>query len=255
VSDTYYLADNGTLKEWAVKGIPLLFPEQTLLINGEEKLRGGAPVCCPLFGKMPDTPAYAGIDLPQHGLVRLGNKHTNISHTSQRTIGTMLDSYDHYEHYQVWYEKPWKHSAIIVFKTANNDMFLSHMLGIRLSTAKTFCQMPYSFCLHPYFDTKGEVFTIQIHDRVIHSNMIQEGISELIPLTGTLNRKVFIHLTHGIITIDLFTADRYSHICIWTDCVNKYICVEPVLWHEKQLYLYKGHEEIFAHCYLHFRPK
>jgi len=55
----------GRIRTWREEGMDIFFPQQKLIIDGQEKLRGGMHVCFPSFG-----PVDKKFGLPQHGRLR-----------------------------------------------------------------------------------------------------------------------------------------------------------------------------------------
>ena len=250
------LADNGTLKGWQVDGIDVIYPERKVVIDGIEKLRGGAPVCCPIFGKMPETPDYEGLDLPQHGLVRLGDRHVYKLHTSLNRNEMILSNFSgidsylmaHYEYYRVVYEKPWEHTITILLKTLRTHPYLEHDIRVLSTPVGNQKRMPASIALHPYFSTMGEEFTIVYGRQTILSGDIQEGVSRQIEATMPI-----INLAHGQVVISTHVSS-YTGFNIWTDDIKKYICVEPYYGIGGIHYL-PSFQPLICRCQISFKQK
>jgi len=262
--ETKFLAGNGTLTQWNVNGIHVLFPEQHLEVGGSVKLRGGAPICCPIFGPMPDTEDYEGIVLPQHGLVRTGVDFEQRVHTSlntkeelngPRSGATVADGWDTLEHYFVTFSRPWPHRVVVCFETANDNSFLSHQILVQYCPERNkICRgkMPISLCLHPYFATYGKPFRIELNDVSIYSENIQEKVSQSLACTAGGALRLF--LEHGVVELEIPFEGGYTDFNIWTDAIDKYICIEPYLGKGKTYYI-RPNKPLVAQCYLSFRSR
>ena len=215
---TCAMAPNGTITEWKHGTVPILFPEQMMTLKGTQKQRGGAPVCCPNFGTAPTDGPYAGITLPQHGLVRLCTKHDNGVCTYQDLLTSGHGNTAHFS-----FTKPWtfdvnvdaSHSARI------GQSILHH--SIRLTSPEQ--TIPFSIGFHPYFATYGEQFYLITNNKIWSKEtfpvdeplfITAESASPVIRLE-TVAGYVHVFLRHG-----------YTHVVLWSDRPEHYICIEPV---------------------------
>lgn len=220
MSGYYELTDNGTLTywRWPEETNDILFPEQEIEIDGVAKLRGGAPVCCPIFGTMPETKDYEGVTLPQHGLVRLGNRHF---HTLRKyPVGGGESVY-------FMFLDPWYHEVLVTVRLSEDGKLLEHEILV-WKDPHSENYMPISIGFHPYFATHGDLFHITYGDYHITSDEIQNGDPFFIT-RREFGQKLLVELSYNNnLEISIDDGD-YDHFCIWTDAKDKYICVEPVL--------------------------
>jgi len=226
---THTVALNGTIKNWTMDdGTEILFPEQEIIVNCERKLRGGAPVCCPIFGSMPGTEDYSGASLPQHGLVRLGDKYLieQLARLdTEENKSTVMDFYFNVAGF------PWKHTASVFTQMCPQENLLKHSINVeRSSSCRNKKAMPLSVGFHPYFSTHGNPFRIintETKEGAIESKDIPNDSPFFIPISYS-SEPLRLRTTHGDLTISIPEGGEYTRFCIWTDAIDKYICIEPV---------------------------
>lgn len=226
---------NGTINHWTTSdGTPILYPEATLDVGGKRALRGGAPVCCPIFGTMPSGGPYEGITMPKHGLVR---------HCHGEPYGTgegespAITQFGPAEDEQGWlytdfdFSRPWRHHAMVSINVRSPNSYTNVMHhSIRLRAEE---EMPYSIGFHPYFPTAGKRFVIEHAGRELWREDIVPGDARFFCYTP--GEPIFVRLAQGRVDID-FTSG-YNGFYIWTDRPDLYICVEPVRVHVEHRYL------------------
>ncbi len=210
----FRLTNTGDVEIWQPPRMsPVIYPRQNLIIDGELKSRGGAPLCCPIFGTQPDTSDYAGIDLPQHGQVRGGSKHP---------IRTDVPSLP-YTQLSLSFFEPWIYGLKIFAGTSLSGSTLTYKFEVfRPHTADK--PMPISFGWHPYFATYGENFSITCGDFHHDNDSLHEGNAVF---TDEHDGKT-ASLRIGKRNITLRADGAFERFCIWTDDASKYICIEPV---------------------------
>lgn len=194
----------------------LFFPEQKVLIEGVQKLRGGAPVFCPLFGTVPaDNPHYEGIDLQQHGLVRKNSCIQKVVDSK----GKITTSFQ--------FDTPWKHSVNVSGYIPEAHQFV-HELQVKYCAGENTAQpvMPLSAAFQPYIATHDKSFRIYYGDSFsITSLQIVRG--ESLFIRGTGNPKDALQLVFSDYQVEFYIQGMYQHFCIWTDNIVGYICIKP----------------------------
>jgi hypothetical protein len=214
---SYILDGNGTLTWWDMYNEEILFPEQEIVIAGQNKLRGGAPVCSPIFGPQPKSPAYKGLDLPQHGLIRLGENSEHCSEVESSPKGGRI-TFIH--------DTPWPHETLIeiVNESDMNKEVLIHSLTVSYLGDVS---MPLSMGFHPYFATYNKPFSIRYNGVDKKSADIEHNTPFFLK-KSVENTILSLNLGHSLIEISIDEGD-YEGFYIWTDSISQYICVEPVL--------------------------
>jgi galactose mutarotase-like enzyme len=234
----FELADNATVTRWNAGGQfgDVLFPEQKIELGGAQKLRGGAPVCSPIFGDMPNTPDYAGFTIPKHGLMRTGAGHvTRFRHTKKDGTDSLTITYDH----------PWPHQVEVTAHASPSGDTLTHTIT---ATDRGTDKVPLSIGFHPYFATHNKAFTIINGDTEILSSAIETDKPFFIECTES--KKIILKLTDGYI-MEITLNAGYERCCIWTDAIEHYICIEPVMGGDGHYrFLYPGDAPLVCACTL-----
>jgi galactose mutarotase-like enzyme len=232
------VAGNGTLRSWIPPGCgeSILYPERTILIGEERKVRGGAFVCCPIFGPVPQEDGYSGIVLPNHGLVR---QHPFKERACRFQKGEARS--------EMWFNEPWNHTVRASTRISRDGERLTHTIRV---TNNERCPMPISLGFHPYFKTGGGRFEIRHGDQRVKSRDVAHDTPLFIPL----NRRKVVTLSANGRLIAL-TMKSYTHICVWTDNIGEYVCVEPIMravqgGHVKL----KGRKSLSVSCEIHTTP-
>ena len=174
---TLTMENNATISHWkATDGTDIFFPEAIIVMQGEEKQRGGAPVCAPNFGPAPTDGPYKGIHLPNHGLVRLctleeGNPNHNnpCFHQELPKFGE-----DGWMHTSFIFNVPWSCEVWVGAKTDKPIMGM-HRLRHRISLIPESIHdfdMPYSLGFHPYLATGGGQFVLSCGDEAWNSDVV-----------------------------------------------------------------------------------
>lgn len=232
------VAGNGTLRSWIPPGCgeSILYPERTVRVGEKEKVRGGAFVCCPIFGSTPKEDGYKEIILPNHGLVR---QHP-LKERNCRFHNGLARS-------KMWFDGPWHHTVDVRALISKDGERLKHTVRV---TNHERHPIPISLGFHPYFKTGGKRFEIRHGDRRVKSNDVLHDTPLLIPL----NRRKVVTLSASDRLIAL-TMRGYTHVCVWTDNIDEYICVEPVMRAVQggQVKL-KGKTSLSVSCELHTTP-
>lgn len=255
---TWSMQPNGTISHWkGADGIDILFPETEFLFGIEKKLRGGAPVCCPNFGTAPNDGPYAGVQLPQHGLVRTsqmiggrpapGNRAMHQSPPTLNEDGWISSNY----HFMA----PWIHEVWVSAKTelATKDRVqcMHHSILLRTEAIHE-VRMPYSIGFHPYFATAGGAFSLHHGDRHWTVYNLDVDTPFFVPLQD--DGAFFIDTFNG--TTELKLNKGYNGFFVWTDRFDLYICVEPVCIGDGRRYrMLDVGEEVRCACTMTFTPR
>lgn len=233
------VAGNGSLRSWIPRGCgeSILYPERTVLIGEKQKVRGGAFVCCPIFGAVPQDNAYEGVVLPQHGLVR---QHPYLGRDCRFHNGVAQS--------MMSFDEPWQHTVLASTRISRDGERLTHTIRV---TNNERSPMPISLGFHPYFKTGGKRFEIRHGDRTVRSKNVAHNTPLFIPLHR--GKKVVTLSANG--RLIALTMTGYTHVCVWTDNISEYICVEPVMravqgGHVKL----KGNTSMSVSCEIHTRP-
>ena len=249
-----FMENNGTLSHWrAGNGTGIFYPEGNVTVGGKTKLRGGAPVCCPNFGIAPTDGPYAGISLPQHGLIRdatvnrgrVGpNNRADLQFTPAREDDDYLGA-------DFIFKEPWRHRVRIMakdYQPQQQEIYgLSHCILLEAEV-----EMPYSIGFHPYFATAGGPFVLRNPGEEWRSENLE--VNKPFFTKRRLQGAFEIELTHG--TIELQIKEGYTDYCIWTDRPDLYICVEPVrVDHERRYLMLDAGEIQTCRCTIKYTPK
>jgi len=241
-------------------GVDILYPETELKFGDEEKLRGGAPVCCPNFGTAPTTGPYKGITLPRHGLVRdcrIENgrvvKGNPALHQMNPTLSLFADGWISAGFVFV---HPWHHRVWVSAKTEVPAVSGAECMRHRVSLGTERIHdedMPYSIGFHPYFATGGGDFILRYGDQGWSNYNIQIGTAFFVPRQG--DEMFYVDTLRGVIAVTL--DEGYNGYFIWTDRPDLYICVEPVrVGSGKQRYRMLGAgQRINCECSMIFTPR
>lgn len=225
----------------------ILYPMST---TSEGKRRGGAPLCCPVFGLPPESGAWSKTRLPQHGLVRLlPEERPELQPTYRQVCGL--------SRYQLSFPSddrfPWQHSVEIALTEGilfggDNVNELIHRVAITNEELDhENGRMPLSFGWHPYFATHGQPFTVKLGSKTI--------ATEETDLTRSLHEMQMLGLTletvYGFAEI---TTSGYDQWVIWSDDSTKYVCLEPVAGYQSG-YRLSSLETISAMAAVRYTPK
>jgi galactose mutarotase-like enzyme len=145
------------------------------------------------------------------------------------------------------FDEPWQHTVLASTRISRDGERLTHTIRV---TNNERSPMPISLGFHPYFKTGGQRFEIRHGDRTVRSRDVTPDTPLLIPLS----RRKVVTLSANDRLIAL-TMMGYTHVCVWTDNINEYVCVEPVMravqgGHVKL----KGKTSLSVSCELHTTP-
>jgi len=208
------LRENHTVPHWGIDGIDILYPERRV----DDEMRGGMPMCAPMFG-VQQRPV-AGCELPIHGILMCDESGELKRDGDTQTVTTKYKATEHFA---------WDFVAVTTVTTNGNT--LTHTCTI---TRAVHCtnpnEMPLSLGLHPYFNTFGEDFSYIINDIKMAKYALSENIIDSDFATLTEGESATLETAKSIVTI---TPSGYDEYCIWTDDIDKYICIEPIYqYHE-----------------------
>lgn len=175
-------------------GEPIFLPKQTVMINGEPKLRGGCHPCWPNFGPGGES------GLPQHGPARTSEwaQESTADGVIERINGSMMPGY---EAIDATIRYTWQPTAFTTTLTTVNRG--DH--EVRVAPA-----------FHPYFDAPTDaVITLdgQPIDRAqCHDAWSIDGSNHTLAINGK--------------TLQL-TSEGCHAWTVWSDESAGFICVEP----------------------------
>ena len=219
-----------TVTSWKVDGIDILFPEQNMLINSQQKKRGGIPICFPNFGK---PIMYKGIQIPQHGFLR-DTKNILSCNQTESDFMVMAGTPNAYG---VSYDVTLKTKLHHQFNTPTLTQTLSVWSGDPSE------EMPLCLGFHPYFkinkkylnfirDGKEMNMELLSDDKLINAQKFDfENIFEI-----QLDEKLSVVM----VCLGSFQTGQQK-VYIWSDNPDKYICVEPVVHNTKLFGTPQGH--------------
>jgi len=252
------LEGNGTLAHWrTATGLDLLHPQEEVVVGGANKLRGGAPVCCPVFGDMPISNRYVDANLPKHGLVRIVyklNPKQVFYHLSQDfdTDGAVTKE-SFYGNFAMREIFPWMHTVKITVSAVGENS-LSHAIRVRRSRkCRNGFLMPLSMGLHPYFSTKGRPFSIRSESKSVALSDRDIECDRPIFIKLESGDNMLVRLGHGTIKLAI-SGGTENMFYIWTDYRMKYICVEPVYAARDMPWLLFPGDVYEGRCVMSFEP-
>lgn len=201
----YSLLQNHTLRNLVCGSTDLFFPEQ--LIAGEK--RGGAPLCAPMFSvqQRPVT----GCQLPIHGMLPyLDDKPTLTS--------------PHTTHHPATTSYAWDFTATTSVDSTDHSFNLTCTIT-RSPECVNPHEMPLSLAWHPYFATYGADFSFTIGAKSWKKATIPDSIIDSHFTTYNEAVPVMIKTDRSVITM---TSTGFDEYCLWTDNLERYICIEPI---------------------------
>ena len=211
----------GTVQCWNVDGVNLFFPECFMPSGNEMKLRGGMPICAPIFGSVPcgRVPHSAGIGkYPKHGFVRKSNLTMDLPEYGlsavilQRTLEPLIGF-------------AWRHFVVLGAVVCGNE--LRHNLRIT-NENDLGVPMPIRPGLHPYFVVPHNSAQVTWGTDAHRNFMLDEcNPTNQIHFVGKISGgKASVRIA-GVGKVEMQLVG-YTHIVVWSDS-PKYLCVEPVL--------------------------
>lgn len=199
--------------------------------------RGGAPVCAPLFGSLPSLqPAWHGLKLPQHGLVRDEKTQCTIVRSKLFTETETV----HQTEYTIIATKgyPWLHRVVAEVAQGRDALSLRHQIKVTNLEYGSTRPMPVSIGWHPYFHTAGSTYQILSKklvfaetDTKLNPAVIYDNFGQTLSLR-TLNYGLEI-------------KSNSDEFVLWTDS-SDYVCIEPVLGREQARTLLPGQSAVLT---------
>lgn len=230
------LSHPGTIRAWRTdKGHDVFFPQT---VTKDMKGRGGAFVAAPVFGEVPDTQAWEGVNLPRHGTVRslssvkpVWCQGTQKSFTYTIPFSSPAPTF------------PWQYIVQISITESTDDLHITHRVEvIRQINCQNPRPMPLSFGFHPYFATYGNKDVMVKYGREpLVSSADDLLTSQQYELDG---RSTTFAVKGGVIVMNTFGYDQMN---VWTDNPSQYLCVEPILGRRAEILLAPG-ESRYGSC-------
>lgn len=224
------------ITEWKIGDEEIVFPANMRDVNGEQKLRGGIPVCFPFLGSAKE---YKGKKIAQHGFWRtktFKDLSMNAEVSAMFFKGTLVEeglSYDVEADY-------------VLRPKVKKEKVLSSILvqTIRTRASKGYDLQPICLGLHPYFVVDKSIFELKIDGEVVIKNVKAEEWlprfikTEKFPILASCEIKLKKNLS---VTMKLEKGflSKVSMVCVWTDA-DGYICVEPVMGDSHEFGSQKG---------------
>jgi len=237
----------GTIPEWVVNGRRIIPPATHVLVDGTAKWRGSAHACAPIFGPQPDTPDFAGVDLPQHGLVRTGE--------GQPFIECVYDTVSGFDSRVLTYKKPWAHIVCASVRASEDMREVNYQLAL-MRPANVDDVMPASIGFHPYFATNGQRARIEYGRECVDATDVDPEDPIFWPRPDD-GRPVTIWLGMDGECIEMHLSEDWTHVCVWTDRPDLYVCVEPVAFGSEGPGSYRllgAVEGLRGKCTMTYRP-
>lgn len=213
-----------TVKEFVCHGENLIYPAR--LFN--EKSRGGIPICFPFFGKSTDE--FSGI--PQHGWLR----NQELELVEQSDIHVQLTGEN-----EPTKEFPWKLKYFITITVdSEENSLLMELVVTRLADGEYF-SAPINPGFHPYFCSDQLNAIAYGMANVGNGNIITDfpEQSVKIPVGNPILIKSGTRIIEMVLEGD-FSAS--SCLTLWSDNIEEYFCVEPVLTHPRVFSKLEGGE-------------
>ncbi len=200
----------GSVLQWQWREHFILGPARKVLVGGEMKERGETHWCYPNFGPIRE-PKYAST-FPQHGLLR----------------STVLETLSHNGmHARFYAPSPAWGQGLSISTFVLTGLSASVQMGLSV-TNNSKQRLPVLPALHPYFQTPKEGLRVVVGGVCVAEILkgLSRGISSpawAIKRTGD----IFVELC-GIGVVELRPSQDCTHIVIWSDAPDEYVCVEPV---------------------------
>ncbi|MDA8596977.1 hypothetical protein N9L26_01430 [Candidatus Pacebacteria bacterium] len=203
------LLSNHSIGSWEIGGVPLLFPEY----RTSSLWRGGAPMCSPMFSTQQRP--IDGCTLPLHGMVMYNEDGVVRKDGLQQGVQTIHKADQNFS---------WDFTAVTEIETDKNTLIHQHTLT-RSSDCSNPSQMPFSLGFHPYFATSGKDFALTIADTHFTRTSLPTDIVNSYFAQYISGESATLTTADGTIVL---TPEGYDEYCIWTDCAERYICIEPI---------------------------
>jgi hypothetical protein len=214
----FALSNEAAITWWDTRsGTPILFSEQDHLVGGAEKLRGGAFVSRTNFAGLPETTGYRGLytALSEYRLGRTIDRNVKRER--------LEDPQPYSDGLTFYLASSPPHELSVTVQEDENKGILSHTTKVAPRFQRPNTRMHLALGFHPYFATYGEPVTIEHAGHTIRHEEIGYDAHFLRRTPGA---GLKLRLGHGTI---LMSVTGYTHVCVWTDDIEHYICVEPVM--------------------------
>lgn len=210
-TDLWISEDGAMVSELSHQKKRIFFPDQTILVGGKEKRRGGMPILFPQAG-----PAPEGFSLPQHGFARDVNWVKRGDQFEPDRIGFLLKSNE-----QTMENFPYTFSAFLTVNCTKEG--IGYDFAVRNEGDD---EMPIAPGIHPYFEVprakieeiKTNIPGFNPEDYKLGESLVfpaQKNIELVIPEVGKI-----VLLPKGDLTREK------AKLLVWSDD-PRYLCVEP----------------------------
>ena len=199
-----------TVTSWKVRGVDVLFPEDdTHLVGGEPKRRGGIPICFPNFGPTPK-----GTRLNQHGFLRDAamDVYVNGPVLALEETADTLDVY------------PYQFQVAVECVFVSESGFRHRM---QVTNTERRVLLPIGPALHPYFRTpEGTAKVIWADGEMVVDKPAIDAVQ--VHTNGNVVRIEIPGIGQvWIDSLDYNINGSGLDFVVWRDSAE-YICVEPI---------------------------
>lgn len=241
----FTMGNNGSITSWVdVNGKNILFPAVTI----DGKPRGYSHLCFP-FGQADGDDFPAGT--PQHGWIREGQGCHEKSPV-QPLENTQADGSGAVIRFtNPGYFVPSSLHLGCFEETDGAEQTMLHRLTL-VHDSMGEQPIPVSLGVHWYFATHGQNFTLHQDEGESLSWVEIQDLNGVPLVRGT--RTITLETVLGQMQIEIDAG--YDEFIVWSDRVNQYVCIEPVVGRERQFrpYLQPGNQ-FEGCCRLTYRPK
>ena len=230
----------GSVHGWFLDDHAIWGPSIMTKTGNQLKRRKESHWCFPQFGEAPEGQYFQ----PHHGYLRNADL---LTHSRAKSF--------------VFFTTEKKEGVGIITHVEAFSMKLSVTLqAVNRGTER----VPVLPAFHPYFNVPKRGLTVSIGGETV----IKAG-SALVPLAhkvsnrGTsiqLNGRSVVVLLHGLGQVALNPSENCTHVMLWSDQPNDYVCVEPVFGTpgtyatDKGQWLNPG-QEVLYFCIFTFTPE
>jgi hypothetical protein len=172
------------------------FPEQKVLKEGIQQLRGGAQFYCSQFG---------------------ANSRASILVDSKEKITRLFE-----------FGTPWKHAIEVSGSIREQNQFVHELHVKHGGDEKTKRVLPLSATFQAYIATHDRMFRIYYGDSFsITSSQIIPGENLFVPGTG--NADDVLQVIFSDYRVEFYIEGLYQDFFVWTDYLAGYICVKSLI--------------------------
>jgi len=196
----------GSVLLWQHRERFILGPARTVKVGGELKLRGETHWCYPNFGSV----GAEKYQLPKHGWLR----------------DTVLATRAHGTVHAHFARLPGFDLPVEVITSIDQDDTLRASLSV---TNRGEERVPILPALHPYFATPEDGLAVVVGVGMVARVYPGQEPWQVSDRARVLERTGDVHvILYGVGIVDLSLPDNCTHVVVWSDRPECYVCVEPV---------------------------